>query len=435
MRTLFQGRSLVALCTSTSLFRAVLPITVMVFSFGGTAFLSGCGSGGSGGPNPTPTPTSVNPRSVTAGFDLNWAAATGIVTPPAIPASVSSLRVTLHGAGVDGSDVTVVVNRRQDRTDAYFEHIDFPVPVRVANGLTLEVQFYTEVNATGDSVGTTSATVSIQSDGSGIGTITINSRIVSTKVLPQQSVLIGKPTDILFEARDVNGALVPVSRGAATIRVAPTDSSRLISLGGNRVQGQLPGSASVTVSIDGVVSIPETIIIRSDTNVSLTPAAITITVQSQQQFTAGVLNAPDTTVVWSVREGANGGNISPTGLYTAPTRRGVFHIDAVSTYDTSKIGSATVTVNPGLTIDPPTATVTLAKQQTFTASVIGLEDTGVTWSVQEGASGGTITSEGVYTAPNQPGTYHLIATSREDTSVQATVTITVQAGSGTIIIE
>jgi hypothetical protein len=50
----------------------------------------------------------------------------------------------------------------------------------------------------------------------------------------------------------------------------------------------------------------------------------------------------------------------------------------------------------------------------------------VTWSVQE-ASGGTISAAGLYTAPLTSGTYHVVATSRADTTRTGTATVTVSA--------
>ena len=56
----------------------------------------------------------------------------------------------------------------------------------------------------------------------------------------------------------------------------------------------------------------------------------------------------------------------------------------------------------------------------FDAFVTGLANTGVTWA----ATGGTITSTGVYTA-NRVGAFRIIAVSREDPSIFASVNITV----------
>jgi Galactose oxidase, central domain len=49
----------------------------------------------------------------------------------------------------------------------------------------------------------------------------------------------------------------------------------------------------------------------------------------------------------------------------------------------------------------------------------------VMWSLEEGAAAGTLTDEGLYTAPSTPGTFHLIATSSHDPSLSATAPVTV----------
>jgi hypothetical protein len=78
-----------------------------------------------------------------------------------------------------------------------------------------------------------------------------------------------------------------------------------------------------------------------------------------------------------------------------------------------------------IAISPATATLFTNQSKTFTASVSGSSDAAMTWSVQEGASGGTVTSSGLYTAPSSAGTYHVIVTSHADSTRTATSTITV----------
>lgn len=74
-------------------------------------------------------------------------------------------------------------------------------------------------------------------------------------------------------------------------------------------------------------------------------------------------------------------------------------------------------------VSPSTVTVPEAGLQTFSATVsIG---GGITWSVEEGSSGGTITSTGIYTPPNNTGVFHVIATSTQDPSQYAVATVTV----------
>jgi formylglycine-generating enzyme required for sulfatase activity len=49
----------------------------------------------------------------------------------------------------------------------------------------------------------------------------------------------------------------------------------------------------------------------------------------------------------------------------------------------------------------------------------------VTWSVLEGSAGGTVTQDGLYTAPFEEGEYHVVATSDLDPSKSARATVTV----------
>jgi len=77
-----------------------------------------------------------------------------------------------------------------------------------------------------------------------------------------------------------------------------------------------------------------------------------------------------------------------------------------------------------VSIDPMSATVKAGMTQNFTAMVMHASNTAVTWSVQE-SGGGSISSEGVYTAPAMAGTYHVVATSVKDTKRSAVATVTV----------
>jgi hypothetical protein len=55
-----------------------------------------------------------------------------------------------------------------------------------------------------------------------------------------------------------------------------------------------------------------------------------------------------------------------------------------------------------------------------------------TWVVEEGAVGGTITSSGLYTAPSEPGTYHVAATAVMDSSKNATASVSVGSSGFTL---
>jgi WD40 repeat protein len=61
-----------------------------------------------------------------------------------------------------------------------------------------------------------------------------------------------------------------------------------------------------------------------------------------------------------------------------------------------------------------------------------VSDPGVTWTVEEGTAGGTITGAGVYTAPLVEGVYHVVATSKASSSLSRTATIAVTATEFTV---
>ena len=79
-----------------------------------------------------------------------------------------------------------------------------------------------------------------------------------------------------------------------------------------------------------------------------------------------------------------------------------------------------------VTITPPSATVAPGGAQQFSATVANAPSNAVTWNVQEGAAGGTINQQGLYTAPATPGTYHVVAISQVFSNKVGTATVTVQ---------
>ena len=67
---------------------------------------------------------------------------------------------------------------------------------------------------------------------------------------------------------------------------------------------------------------------------------------------------------------------------------------------------AAKTTSISVTINATTTTVPTNRTLTFTATVKGTTNQAVTWSIQEGSAGGTISSSGLYTAPATAGIYH-----------------------------
>lgn len=170
------------------------------------------------------------------------------------------------------------------------------------------------------------------------------------------------------------------------------------------------------------------------TGVLVTPGTVTLLTGRTQAFSATIANATNPAVTWRVGEGDAGGTIDSNGLYTAPATAGTYHVIATSVSDTSKTGVSIVTVQSGtpagvtVSVNPPSAITVTGASLVFSATVSGTSNQGVTWVVQEGNLGGSITSDGLYSAPMTPGTYHVIAISAADSSATGVATITVQGG-------
>lgn len=189
----------------------------------------------------------------------------------------------------------------------------------------------------------------------------------------------------------------------------------------------------------GVTGSTVVTISSSTVNVAVTPASASVGVGAKQQFTPTVTGSSNTAVTWSLTgfdcAGTTCGTISSTGLYSAPSTAPnppFVNIIATSVADPSRTATAEVTVTQviGVSITPTSAQVTERSSKQFTASVTGTSNTGVTWSVSgTGCSGsgcGTISSSGLYTAPDSiPAKVVVTATSNEDSSVSASATITV----------
>lgn len=162
--------------------------------------------------------------------------------------------------------------------------------------------------------------------------------------------------------------------------------------------------------------------------VQVSPTARQIAPLGTAAFAATVTGTANTAVTWSVVE-PGGGTVDPSGHYTAPAAAGAYTVRATSVADATARGDAAVTVTAPpaavtVSVSPSPAATNTCLSVTFSATVANTTNRSVTWSVQEGAAGGTITSGGVYTAPATAGTYHVVATSVADPTKTAVSTVT-----------
>jgi WD40 repeat protein len=160
--------------------------------------------------------------------------------------------------------------------------------------------------------------------------------------------------------------------------------------------------------------------------VSLNQTDVTIDVGNQFTFIANVTGTVNTAVSWAIQEGASGGSITSSGIYTAPGTHGTFHVITTSQADTTQKVTATVTVAPLLvSVSPPSDVLGPVGVRVFNPTVNTSLNANVTWSVQEGAAGGSITASGQYTAPNNTGLFHVVATSVQDPTKNGAASVTI----------
>ncbi len=79
--------------------------------------------------------------------------------------------------------------------------------------------------------------------------------------------------------------------------------------------------------------------------ISIAPTEATIETLAIQQFMATVSGSSDSAVEWAV-QGADGGSVSATGLYTAPASSGTFEVIAAAHADPAVTAAARVEVVP-----------------------------------------------------------------------------------------
>lgn len=142
--------------------------------------------------------------------------------------------------------------------------------------------------------------------------------------------------------------------------------------------------------------------------ITITPSSATTSLNATQQFSANMA------VTWAASCGA----ISNTGLFTASGTQGaICSIQATAASGTAYTGTASDTIGApvSITISPTAVSLSEGAAQQFTASA------SATW----GANCGTVTSGGLYTAPQTTGTCTVTATpTAGGSSATAAVTVT-----------
>ena len=188
-----------------------------------------------------------------------------------------------------------------------------------------------------------------------------------------------------------SGAYVAGGKGNVADTVAVVDS--------------LGNSASVNVSVGG--------------GLAINPAAPSTPPKGSIAF--AVTGGSGTGFTWSLKANASGAAIDATsGAYTAGATPNVTDVVAIAD-SLGNTSSVAVTVTAGVSIDPPTAKLAAGASMTFAAA--GGSGKGYAWSLTTNASGGNVTSGGVYTAGTTGGTDTVQLVDSLGNSATATVTV------------
>lgn len=294
--------------------------------------LCGCGSGGGSGSSTTTTVVTT---------DVLWPTRSRALSATS-PNSALSVVVTIPGANPDGTNFSWTINR-DTNLESHTTSYTSPTVVK-AGTWPLQASFYAQSNGQGSVVATASTTVTLNTNGNSIGTITPVGTVASVIVDANQSLAVGQTADLSFTARDAQGNLLALTAGSAFFQVA--NGASILQLTNQQAVGLAPGTASLIVTVDNVTSPSQTVTVTAPATISVavSPNAASPTVGGTVTFTATITGTTDQSVTWSVQEGASGGAITANGVYTAPSTPGTYHVTATSVADTTKSATVTVTV-------------------------------------------------------------------------------------------
>ncbi|WP_395094441.1 hypothetical protein [Armatimonas sp.] len=318
--------------------RHTLLFVAAVVLLGGGASLIGCGGGSAEPPAPTPSPA---PALTRVRLQVQWSARSRAEALLTSPSSARSVRIVV-GNGLE------LKADRAARTESYTEILESSAPLP-PGAQAFSAAFYSDSNQSGPVLGQASGTLSLEPGGALTGSVTVANMVSVVSIEPNQHVKLGIPTEIVFRAHDSNGALVALSPGSAFLSFADSaSSSRALITSDHRLQGAAAGVVLLRLSVDGVLSSAQSVVVDAPLQVTITPKLPTLTLSEKLAFSVLVTGTGNTTATWSVSvEEPQGGTITEAGLYTAPGVAGTYHVVVTSQVDPTKSDRATVTVGSG----------------------------------------------------------------------------------------
>jgi hypothetical protein len=133
--------------------------------------------------------------------------------------------------------------------------------------------------------------------------------------------------------------------------------------------------------------------------------------------------------------GGNGGDVGTSGTGNVPPgsggKSGAGGVSQKGGTGGKAGGANGGTPNGGMpssisiAVVPQSARTNVGGMLYFASMVSGTNNAAVSWAIKEGMTGGTIDSNGTYTAPTSAGMYHVVVTSKADSNATATASVNV----------
>jgi hypothetical protein len=299
--------------------------------------------------------------------------------------------------------------------------------VQVINNGTAPVVFNTDRNLT------LSSPITLNPGGGSVlfhfngatGTYSAGSSISVT--LAPSTASLGAGQTVQFSA-SVNGT----SNQQVTWSLSPAGIGSLSAAGLYTAPASISSQQTVAVTATSVAdptkSAAATVTLNPPVTVAVNPPSGSLTVNQTLQLAATVTGSTNQQVTWSLSP-AGTGTVSTSGLYTAPASIPVQQtvtVTATSLADSTKSAAAVFTLTPSVavSVNPPSASLTVSQTRQLTATVTGASNQQVTWSL---AGAGSLSATGLYTAPGTLAaqqTVTVTATSVADATKSASAVIT-----------
>lgn len=280
-------------------------------------------------------------------------------------------------------------------------------------------------------------------------TKTATSTVTVTYAPAVQSITVNPSTDSLMQGESTQLTSTVVAVGGAPDTVnwyshdlsnkVTVDSTGKVSVASDATPGDYTITASSTYDTGKRESAVITVTYAPAVNsVSVSPDTDSLMQGESRQLVATVnaVGGAPTTVTWVSSDTDNKVEVSDTGFVTvaADAVPGNYTITATSTVDSSKVGTANITVTyapavNGVIVTPDPASVVQGDSVQLEAIVdaVGGASTEVTWSSSDLTGKVEVSDTGFVTAAADavPGNYTMTATSIEDSSKTGRATVTV----------